>query len=159
MQASVVSHQAQADPVRHGQAQSTGRHPNRAIKADNLTVQHSVFHNVAGHSGKFSRIPQSGGKWHLLPERGLNIVWQTSQQGRQKQARGNRTYPYPTSRQIAGHRQCHPDNSTFRGRIGHLSDLPLVRSDRGGIHNHPPLHHPDRQPGPPTSSLRLVTRS
>ena len=50
------------------------RHPDRAIEANHLTVQHRVGHNVLHQLGELIRLAETIGKWHLSAQRVLRLL-------------------------------------------------------------------------------------
>jgi hypothetical protein len=75
----------------------------------------------------------------LLAERVLRLLRQALHHRREEQARRDGDDADPGRGELARHRQRHPDDSAFRGRVRDLSDLTVERRDRRGHHDHAAL--------------------
>src|SRR6202048_5351168 len=78
--------QALIGVVSSSRKRSSGCHPNRAVEADHLTVEHRVFHDVHGQRTVLVGLAQPRRVRHLLAQRLLGRLGQARPQRRGEQA-------------------------------------------------------------------------
>ena len=107
-----------------------GRHPDRAVEADDFAVQHRVLEDVPHERRELLRPAEPRRKRHLLRQRLARRLGQRRQQRRVERARRDGHHADADARELARDRQRHADDAALRRRVGRLADLPVERRDR-----------------------------
>src|SRR5690606_30698814 len=108
-------------------------HAKCTIQADDFTVEHLVFHDMAGKSRIFFRTPQPRREGHGCTEGILHFLRHAGHHRRGENSRCDGHDPDAVTRKFAGDRQSHRSNAALGSGIGSLTDLAVKGCNRCGV--------------------------
>src|SRR3984957_8293263 len=108
-----------------------------SIDTNGLAVQVVVDRDLPHERGVLFRATHPLWKWHASTPASLCLLLGKAERRSEKRSRSDAHDPHPERGEIASSCQGEAHNPSFRGRIGRLSNLAFVGSNRCRIDDHP----------------------